>query len=320
MSSRRRLGIVGCGAVVQKNYLPALAYYPEICLARVNDLDVDAAAHVAAASGAEASSQEQIMSDCEIVVIATPPGSHLGLVERFLTSGRTVICEKPFVARKVDAEHLAALAVDRESRLFVAHFRRCFPSVRLARALIESGVLGEVTNLSAYEGGRFSWQSKSSYVYKDPHGGVLFDTGSHTLDMLLYVACLDTGSLEVSGASTERDRPEPSNDVKAHILLSREGREIPGHIKLSRVAATANKIRVDCQNGFVELPVGLANYVRIGRPDGHAVIVYARESYADLMDCFALQLKQMFVPDNDGTFSAERFINLTQVLESVNDA
>jgi predicted dehydrogenase len=320
MSSRRRLGVIGCGAVVQNNYLPALAYYPEIHLARVNDLNADAADAVAAISGAEASSQEQIMADCEIVVIATPPGSHLGLVERFLADGRTVICEKPFVARRADAERLIELAVDRNSKLFVAHFRRCFPSVRLGRALIESGILGQVTNVSAYEGGRFSWQSKSSYVYKDPHGGVLFDTGSHTLDMLLYVACLDTGSLEVTRARTERDCSEPSNDLEAHVSLSLGDREIPGHFKLSRVGATANKILVECENGFVELPVGLANYVRIGNRDGRAVIVYARESYADLMDCFALQFKQMLFPDEDDTFSAERFINLTGLLESVNDA
>lgn len=268
MTPRRRLGVIGSGAVVQKNYLPALACYPEIYFARVNDLNSHAAAFVAGASGAEASSQEQIMADCEIVIIATPPGSHPGLVEKFLADGRTVICEKPFVGKTADAERLVRLAEDRKSRLFVAHFRRCFPSVRLARALIESGILGQITQVSAYEGGRFSWQAKSSYVYKDPHGGVLFDTGSHTLDMLLYVAGMDTGSLEVTEARTERDCLEPSNDLEAHVSLLCGAREIPGHFKLSRVAATANKIRVECENGFVELPVGLANYVRIGKKDG----------------------------------------------------
>ncbi|WP_319435005.1 Gfo/Idh/MocA family oxidoreductase [Mycobacterium sp. RTGN5] len=319
MNARRRLGVIGCGAVVQTNYLPALAYYPDIHFARVTDLNAEAAAHVAAVSGAEASSLDQIMADCEIVIVATPPGTHRGLVEQVLADGRTVICEKPFVGEKADAEALASLAADRKSKLFVAHFRRCFPSVRLGRALIESGILGHVTRVSAYEGGRFSWQSKSSYVYKDPHGGVLFDTGSHTLDMLLYVACLDTGSLKVTSARTERDRPEPSNELEAHVSISREGHEIPGHFKLSRIGATANKILVECDNGFVELPVGLANYVRIGKQDGRAVIVHARESYADLMECFALQLKEMFFPDEDRTFAAERFINLTDLLESVND-
>ncbi|MEZ0359015.1 Gfo/Idh/MocA family protein [Mycobacterium sp. SA01] len=320
MTSQQRLGIIGCGAVVQMNYLPALAYYPDVHLARVNDLDTEAAAHVAALSGAVASSQEQIMADCDIVIVATPPGTHRGLVEKFLADGRTVICEKPFVGRKADAEYLAELATERNSRLFVAHFRRCIPSVQLGRALIESGILGQVTGVSAYEGGRFAWQSKSSYVYKDPHGGVLFDTGSHTLDMLLYVAGLDTGGLEVTDARTERDCPEPSNELEARVSFRRESRDIPGHFKLSRVGATANKIRVECENGFIELPVGLANYVRMGRGDGPAVIVYARESYSDLMDCFALQLKQMFSRDDDDTFAADRFINLTGLLESVNDA
>ena len=174
--------------------------------------------------------------------------------------------------------------------------------------------------MSAYEGGRFSWQAESGYVYKDPLGGVLFDTGSHTLDMLLYVANLDTGILEVTVAVTERDCPEPSNDLETRVGLSRGGRNISGHFKISRVVATANKIRVDCENGFVELPVGLTNYVRLGSRDGRAVIVHSRETYNDLMECFALQLKRMFYPDAEGTFSAERFINLTTLLESISKA
>ena len=317
MVSRRRLGVIGCGAVVQSIYLKALAYFPEINLARVNDVNPDSAARVALTSGASVSSQQQIMADCEIVVIATPPSSHAELVESFLTDGRTVICEKPFVGRRDDAERLTRLAVDQGCKLFVAHFRRCFPSVRLARALIGSGILGQVTKLSAFEGGRFSWQAESSYVYKDPYGGVLFDTGSHTLDTLLYAAGFDTGSLEVTAVHTQRDSPEPSNDIDCHLALSRDGREIPGHFKLSRIVATANKIRVECENGFVELPVGLTNYVRLGGREGRAVVVHARESYSDLIDCFALELKEMFFPDDDSAFSAEKFVNLTKVLETV---
>jgi predicted dehydrogenase len=320
MTARRRLGIVGCGAVVQSLYMKALGFYPEIQLARVNDLNSESAARVAATSGAEPSTVEQIMADCEIVVVATPPATHAKIVEGFLSEGRTVICEKPFVGRRVDAERLAALADERKSQLFVAHFRRCFPSVRLARALIDSGILGDITAVSAYEGGRFSWQAESGYVYKDPYGGVLFDTGSHTLDMLLYVAGLDSGSVRVATARTVRDCPEPSHDLEAQVCLSREGRDISGHFKFSRVLATANKIRVECENGFVELPVGLANYVRLGGRDGRAVIVYSRESYDDLTDCFALQFKQMFFPDEDRTFSVDRFVNLTEVLEAVGNA
>jgi predicted dehydrogenase len=314
------LGIIGCGAVVQKNYVKALSLYPDIDVACVNDLNPAAAAKLAASSGAAISSLEKIKEECTIVVIATPPSSHAALVEEMLVSGRTVICEKPFVGTKSDAEHLTRLTEERSSELFVAHFRRCFPSVRLARSLMESGILGPVTGVSAYEGGRFSWESESGYVYKDPYGGVLFDTGSHTLDMLLYVACLDSGTLETKVTGAERDCPEPSHDLEARVALTREGREIAGHFKFSRSLATANKIRVDCQNGFVELPAGMANYVRLGKPGGRSVIVFARESYGDLMDCFALQFRQMFYPDAERTFAAGNFINLAAVLESLSKA
>lgn len=319
MSSRRKLGIIGCGTVVQRNYLSALKFYPEIHLAYVNDLNSAACSRVAALSGAEAASVEQIQEECEIVVIATPPSTHAALIDAFSASGRTVICEKPFVGNRRQAEHAVETANSNNCKLFVAHFRRCFPSVRLGRAVIESGVLGEVVKMSAYEGGRFSWQTESGYVYNDPLGGVLFDTGSHTLDMLLYVAGMDSGNMQVASVRTDRDCAEPSHDVEAEVLLSYGHRTIPGNFKFSRTAPNANKLRIECQNGFLELPVGMADYVRLGGRDGKTVIVYARESYADLMDCFAVQFKQMFFHDRKGTFSAEKFINLVTVLEALND-
>ena len=320
MIEKPKLGIIGCGAVIQRNYVKALAFYPEINISYVHDLNNSAAQTVAATMFAEVSSFEKIQSECDIVIIATPPASHSILVEKMLTSGRTVICEKPFVGSKSDAERLSRLAVERDSKLYVAHFRRCFPSVRLARALIESGVLGRVTHLSAYEGGRFSWESESGYVYKDPYGGVLFDTGSHTLDMLLYVACLDSCPLKVSVSQVIKDCPEPSHDIEANISLVTESREISGRIKLSRVLATANKIRVECESGFVELPVGMVDYVRLGKQHGKSVIVRSKESYDTLSDCFALQFRHMFYPDAERTFAADKFINLTALLEAVGNA
>jgi predicted dehydrogenase len=320
VSEKRKLGIIGCGAVVQKNYLQALPLYPDVGVSFVHDLNPSAAEKIAAKIGARVSTPEVIKAECDIVVIATPPSSHAALVAEMLTKGRTVICEKPFVGTKSDAVHLVQLAAERNSELFVAHFRRAFPSVRLARALVETGVLGAVTRVSAFEGGRFSWEAESGYVYKDPYGGVLFDTGSHTLDMLLHVAGLDSGPLEVTSARVVRDCPEPSHDVEAKATLVREGKEIPAHFKLSRFMATANKIRVDCESGFVELPVGLVDYVRVGRQDGKSVIVRAKESYGDIMDCFALQFKQMFNPDPQRTYSAEKFINLTALLEVLRNA
>lgn len=302
---------------MHRNYLPALKFYPDIHLAYVNDLNATASSRVATLSGAAVASPEQIKDECEMVVIATPPSTHAALIEEFLANGRTVICEKPFVGNRPEAEHLVETAADRDSKLFVAHFRRCFPSVRLGRALIESGILGHVTKISAYEGGRFTWRTESGYVHNDPLGGVLFDTGSHTLDMLLYVACLDAGSMHVASVRTQKDGPEPSHDFEAKIHLSHDDRIIPGHFKFSRIMPNANKILIQCENGFLELPVGMADYVRLGSAEGKAVIVHARESYADLMDCFALQFKQMFYDDKYETFVAGRFINLVTVLEAL---
>jgi len=81
----------------------------------------------------------------DVVVIATPPQTHLEIAETFLAQGIHVICEKPMARTVEDAERLAD-AVARSGRLFLlTHCYTGYPMVREARALVREGALGRVT-------------------------------------------------------------------------------------------------------------------------------------------------------------------------------
>lgn len=314
----RRIGVVGCGAVAQQTYALTLPRVAGLEVAYVSDLDPDAAEALGKKLGARVASLEELCGDVEAVLVATPPGTHYALVRRCLEAGVSVVCEKPFLGKAAEAEELAGLAEARGVGLRVAHFRRTFPGLRHARELLASGVLGAVRRVDVAEGGRFAWEARSGYVTKDVLGGVMFDTGSHSLDMMLFGGSWDLEPLTVDVGWVRRDRPEPSHELEAEFVLHTEGGEIAVHVHLSRYEALANRIRYEATNGVLEMPVGLRDRLRLSGPRG-SVVLAVRDVPAALTDCFLSQWERVFGDDPAAVdeFRARRFVGLTAILEAL---
>jgi predicted dehydrogenase len=310
-----RTGIIGCGMVVQKNYLSALPAIPFIKVTDVYDLNKYSADYVAEIMMAQTSSLAEMKKNVDTVIIATPPQTHYELAKEFILAGKHVVCEKPFVGKKDQAIELTKLAQRHNVNLFVAHFRRCFPTVKLARSIVKSGILGKIKSFSLTEGGRFTWSAKSGYTSTDPYGGVLFDTGSHTLDMALYISGLDSKKVEFFLTKIVRDKQEPSHEFQADIRFVSSNSRGKGHIFLSRYRTLSNIIIVEGEYGSVELSVGLSNKILLRGKNG-TTIVHTEESITDLMECFALQFHEMFHGQKDA-FTSDKFVNLTSLLETI---
>jgi predicted dehydrogenase len=80
----------------------------------------------------------------EVVVIATPPQTHLEIAETFLAQGIDVICEKPITRTAAEAERLAERVAASGRLLLLTHCYTGYPMVREACVLVRDGALGEV--------------------------------------------------------------------------------------------------------------------------------------------------------------------------------
>jgi len=67
--------------------------------------------------------------------------------------------------------------------------RRFLRSVQFARAVIAQGLLGKIESFDFREGNVYNWPVASDFFFRREAagGGVLVDTGAHTLDTLLYL-------------------------------------------------------------------------------------------------------------------------------------
>jgi predicted dehydrogenase len=128
--------------------------------------------------------------DLDLVLILTPPGTHLPIAQAAVAAGRHLIVEKPLELTVERGEALAALV--EEAGLFcgVCLQHRFRPaSLRLKEAL-EADELGRILSASA----SIRWWRDAAYfaepgrgTHARDGGGVLLTQAIHTLDLLLHL-------------------------------------------------------------------------------------------------------------------------------------
>jgi predicted dehydrogenase len=137
---------------------------------------------------------EAAMQDPEIdvVVITTPPSTHLDLTLKALAAGKHVIVEKPAFLESEDFDWVEAAAARAERQVLVAENYHYKPLARRLRGLIESGELGQIriVEINAVK------QQHAEGWRLDPEmagGGALFEGGIH------WVSLMANLGLEVTG-------------------------------------------------------------------------------------------------------------------------
>jgi predicted dehydrogenase len=314
------IGLIGCGAVVHGNYAQTLIGRDAYNVRYVCDTNASQAASAARLFDAEALALDALVEKADAVIISTPPVTHSTLVRACLRPGVTILCEKPYMTSYNDAVEACKLAHDCGARLYVGQFRRLFPQLDLAHKLVESGVLGELRAFSASEGGRFTWKAVSSYTTLDPTGGVLWDTGAHTLDMALYAggfASDDIGT--VSDIRLERDKEEPSHDFRAEFVVSTKDTDVAGRIHVSRREALPNVISLLGSRGQLAFIAGLDDRVRLTTDKG-SIVLRAERSYEQLMECVDLQVRRILLNQEAEMFEADNFVGQIKLIEALANA
>ncbi|EOS79949.1 hypothetical protein C817_02198 [Dorea sp. 5-2] len=121
----------------------------------------------------------------DLVYVATPHSHHYAHVKLCLEHGRNVLCEKAFMVNSSQAREVVRLA--REKRLLLAEaiWTRYMPSRALIREAVDSGIIGEVTSLTANLG--YVVKHKERLIRSDLGGGALLDLGVYPVNFALMV-------------------------------------------------------------------------------------------------------------------------------------
>jgi predicted dehydrogenase len=145
--------------------------------------------------------QESLRADrIDAVVIATPPDSHFAIAKAFLEHGIDVICEKPMTRDAGEAKELAKLVLQTGRFFCLTHCYTGYPMVRQARAMIATGVIGQVrmieiefcpgepgTALEPSDPSKRHWRFKVGSMGR---AAILGEVGSHVYHIATFLTGL----------------------------------------------------------------------------------------------------------------------------------
>jgi len=162
----------------------------------------------------------------DFVSIVTPNHVHFPVAQAFVEAGFHVVCDKPLVHTREQADALVAAVQARGTVFGVTYNYTGYPMVRQARAMVQAGELGELRKVVVeYNQGWLSSQlestgNKQAEWRTDPAksgaAGAIGDIGSHAENLVATITGL---RIESICADLSRMVPGRALDDDASLLL-----------------------------------------------------------------------------------------------------
>jgi len=195
-----RIGLIGCGKV-SRHHIQRLLSIPKAEIVALSDIQ-ESKIRTLQEKFPELSHcqtfidyQDMMRSvDLDGVEVLTPHTLHFRHVMDALDAGLHVLVEKPMVTSTSDAIRVVDKSKEENRVVLVSYQRRYQSEFRYIKKIISSEELGDIQFISAFQDqGWLRMHAVDRRWRLDPRmsgGGQLMDSGSHLLDMILWITGL----------------------------------------------------------------------------------------------------------------------------------
>jgi predicted dehydrogenase len=188
-------------------------------------------------------------ADIDVIDICTPNIYHKEAVVKAIKAGKNVYCDKPLATSYEETKEITDLLKDSNLITQMALQYRFFPATMRAKELLEEGKIGKIMSFRSCYLHSGSVDAQKPIGWKQDKkfggGGVLFDLGSHVLDIMYYLLG-EYSSIVAETSIIYPQRPDKqgnminieADDVAFMIVKMKEG--ATGIVEASKVATGAN--------------------------------------------------------------------------------
>lgn len=257
------VGIVGCG-VISAAHIKAWQRTPGFQVRGVIDTNTEQAQKRAKefSVGTVYDKLDQLIAECDVVDVCTPPQSHAAIAEQAINGRRHIVMEKPVVTKLEDWDRLAARIAEAKTKLAVIHNGKFLRSIQTAKAWVDAGKIGDVIRIHreflTHPSSDRMLVGDSHWSHKLP-GGRWFETLPHELYLTHWFA----GPLELSSVTAVKTPNAPSGAPADEVLVVLKGERAIGTFQFSAnceqnrrtvtLQGTKGRITVDLLSDFVHL-------------------------------------------------------------------
>jgi predicted dehydrogenase len=176
-----RVGILSVAHMHAWGYGPAFKQHPDVELVGVWDDNAERMAKFAEGVGIPAFADiDSLLDSVDVVVITSANTQHAELATKAANKGKHILCEKPLVTTKADADSMIEAA--NKVKVMTAFPCRYAPSFTRLVERVKAGDIGAIKAICATNRGRcpFDW-----FVDKElSGGGAMIDHTVHVTDLL----------------------------------------------------------------------------------------------------------------------------------------
>ena len=190
-----RWGILGCGDVTEIKSGPGFQKAAGSALVAVMRRDLRKAQDYAARHGVPRaySRADDLIADPDVdaVYVATPPDSHCELALKVADAGKPCLVEKPMALDHAECVRMNGAFARAGRPLWIAYYRRALPRFLLVRELLQQNAIGPLSSVRVEVRERLAPPERTAGWRFDPRaagGGLFFDLGSHSLDLVDFLA------------------------------------------------------------------------------------------------------------------------------------
>ncbi len=185
--------------------------------------------------------------EIDIIYLATPHNTHITYLEKALSQGKHVLCEK---AITLNSEELSrAMGLAREHQVVLAEAMTIY-HMPVYRALLErvgSGDLGRVELIQLNFGSFKDYDMKNRFFSPDLAGGAILDIGVYALSLARLF--LDSNPDQMK--SFVRKAPTGVDESAAIAMSNREGQLVTATLSLH--ARQPKRGVISCERGYIEI-------------------------------------------------------------------
>jgi len=128
--------------------------------------------------------------DIDAVVISTATSAHPEVMIQCANAGKHIFTEKVLTLKQADALAVKDAVVKNDVKFCISYPHRVMPHNILAKQLVDSGVLGEVSYMrvrNAHNGESAGWLPAHFYNLEETGGGAMVDLGAHPMYLCRWI-------------------------------------------------------------------------------------------------------------------------------------
>jgi len=208
-------GIIGCGGIAFNAHIPSIEAIPDARVVAVSSRSEASARRAAERCGLDTwyTDNQKVIGHpgVDAVIIATPPNLHAEWTVKAAEGGKHVLCEKPMARTVQECDEMIAACRKAGVQLMIAEMKRFNPGFRMAKQLLDDGVIGDVF-MVRYHNSYYEPHTRQAWwvVPEISGGGEMMNELTHQVNTLRWMI---GPVIQVSCMSNHPQGPPPEDNA-----------------------------------------------------------------------------------------------------------